>query len=115
VKAIWMLYKIPLAKIKKNSDSDDDHEAFFEQVIKVSRFMKWFALLGALLSSVQWIGVAFSFSIGRYLNEICAGMDQGSPVYWNVQSYIFGPTTCVELLMIALIFFACFNFIVFFV
>lgn len=93
VKAIWMLYKIPLAKIKKNSDSDDDHEAFFEQVIKVSRFMKWFALLGALLSSVQWIGVAFSFSIGRYLNEICAGMDQGSPVYWNVQSYIFGPTT----------------------
>lgn len=97
-----MLYKMHLKKIEKATDSGADHEELVGQLVKLSRLLKWFALLGALLSSLQWIGVAFSFSMGRYFNELCAGMDHSSPTYRDMQSYIFDPSTCVQVFMIAL-------------
>ena len=98
----WMLHKMHLEKIEKATDSGADHEELIGQLVKLSRLLKWFALLGALLSSLQWIGVAFSFSMGRYFAELCAGMDSSSPTYRDMQSYIFDPSTCVQVFMIAL-------------
>jgi hypothetical protein len=112
--AIWILFKKHKKNFEKMSDSGGDDEEFLGQLIRVSRLLKWFALFSALLSSVRWLGVAFSFSIGRYFNEVCAGMDQASPTFQKMQSYIFDPTTCVPLLMITLILtrvFGCDNFL----
>jgi hypothetical protein len=112
--AIWILYQKHLTKFDNVSDAGVDDEKLHLKLIALSRWLLWFALLSAMLSSVQWVGTAFSFSIGRYMNEICAGMDQGSPTYRNMQSFIFDPPTCVQLLTIALILMRRFIFDVFF-
>jgi len=94
--SVWLLYQKHLRKIKQVQGNDDDDQQLFGQSITTSRFLKWIAMFGAALSSLQWICAAFSFSISRYFDELCFGMDYNSQSFSSLQSWIFDPSTCVQ-------------------
>ncbi len=94
VMAIWTLYQKHLKTVKKiASNNADDQELFFGHLIKMSRFLKWSALFGVTLSLMLWLCSAFSFSIGRFFDEICVGMEFSSPTYRVLQGFIFDVST----------------------
>jgi hypothetical protein len=95
--AIWLLHKKHLKRIQLSQANDCDNKKLFGLSITTSRYLKWFALFVAMLSLILWICTAFSFSIGRYFDEICVGMEHTSPTFIAVQSFLFNPSMCVNL------------------
>jgi hypothetical protein len=99
VMAIRMLLKKHIKKIKRmqtNIPNDSHDEEWLGQSIQMSQSLKYFAICGAALSSMQWICAAFSFAIARYLDEACVSMEFTSSMYLALQSFLFDPSTCVK-------------------
>jgi hypothetical protein len=93
IMAIRILHRKHLNNVKKMPGTDADDQELFGHLIKMSRLLKWSAMFGITLSSVLWICSAFSFSIGRYFDEICVGMEYTSPMYRVLQGFIFDAST----------------------
>jgi hypothetical protein len=93
---VRLLYQKHLRNTKQGQGNDDQDQSLFGQSITTSRYLKWVAIFGAAVSSLQWICAAFSFSISRYIDEICIGMEYNSQSFRPLQSWIFDPSTCVK-------------------
>jgi hypothetical protein len=83
--------------LRNINQTQADDETLFAQSISISRHFKWCALLWASLSMVLWSCTAFSFAIGRFFDEVCAGLEYNSPARLHLQTFIFGPLTYDDL------------------